>query len=60
MKKEIEFVKSMTQKLKMQGDISESEATRIFILTTVIHAYDNDMSEKSVKCPLKVSECRKN
>lgn len=40
MKKEIEFVKSMTEKLKTQGDISENEAARIFILATVMYAYE--------------------
>lgn len=40
MKKEVEFVKSMTEKLKTQGDISENEAARIFILATVMYAYE--------------------
>lgn len=40
MKKELEFIKSMTNKLKSEGDISESEATRIFILATVMYAYE--------------------
>lgn len=40
MKKEIEFVRLMTEKLKTQGDVTEDEATYIFILAMVIHAYD--------------------
>lgn len=35
--KEIEFIKSMTEKLK-QGDISAKEATYIFLLATVTYA----------------------
>ena len=39
MKREVRFVNSMTEKLKTQGDISKEEATRMFILATVIYAY---------------------
>ena len=40
MKREIEFIKSATEKLKNKGDVSEDEATRIFILATVVYAYE--------------------
>ncbi len=40
MKKEIEFVKSMTEKLQTEGDVAVDEATRIFILATVTYTYE--------------------
>jgi len=40
MKREIEFIKSMTEKLKTQGDVTEDEATYIFILATVVYTYE--------------------
>jgi len=40
MKREIEFIKSMTEKLRRQGDISADEATYIFLLAVVTHAYE--------------------
>lgn len=40
MKREIEFIKSATEKLRNEGDVSEDEATRIFILATVVYAYE--------------------
>jgi len=40
MKREIEFIKSMTEKLRRQGDISADEAARIFLLAVVTHAYE--------------------
>ena len=40
MKKEMEFVKAMTEKLQTEGDVTVDEATRIFILATVIYAYE--------------------
>ena len=40
MKREIEFIKSMTEKLKTQGDISAKEAAYIFLLATVTYAYE--------------------
>ena len=39
MKRELQFVNSMIKKLKTQGDISKEEATRMFVLATVIYAY---------------------
>jgi len=39
MKREVQFVNSMTEKLKTQGDISKEEATRMFVLASVIYAY---------------------
>lgn len=39
MKREVRFVNSMTEKLKTQGDISKEEATRMFVLASVIYAY---------------------
>lgn len=40
MKKETEFVKTMTEKLKTQGDVTEDEATYIFLLAVVVYAYE--------------------
>jgi len=40
MKRETEFVKTMTEKLKTQGDVTEDEATYIFILATVVYTYE--------------------
>lgn len=40
MKKEMEFVKAMTEKLQTEGDVTVDEATRIFILATVMYAYE--------------------
>jgi len=40
MKKEIEFIKSATEKLRTQGDITVDEANYIFILATVIYTYE--------------------
>jgi len=40
MKKEVEFVKSMTEKLRTQGDITVDEAAHIFVLATVIYTYE--------------------
>jgi hypothetical protein len=40
MKKETAFIKSMTKKLKKEGDVSENEALYIFILATVVYAYE--------------------
>lgn len=40
MKREVQFVNSMTEKLKTQGDISKEEATRIFTLATVFYSYE--------------------
>jgi len=39
MKREVQLVNSMTEKLKTQGDISKEEATRMFVLASVIYAY---------------------
>ena len=40
MQKETEFVRSMTEKLRTQGDITVDEATHIFVLATVIYTYE--------------------
>lgn len=40
MKKEIEFIKSATKKLRNKGDITQEEADYIFILATVMYAYE--------------------
>ncbi len=40
MKREVRFVNSMTEKLKTQGDISKEEATRMFVLASVIYSYE--------------------
>lgn len=40
MKREIEFIKSMTEKLRWQGDVSANEAARIFLLAIVTYAYE--------------------
>jgi len=40
MKRELQFVNSMIKKLKTQGDISKEEATRMFVLATVIYSYE--------------------
>lgn len=40
MKKELEFIKSMTNKLRSEGDVTIDEATHIFILGAVIYAYE--------------------
>lgn len=37
----IEFIKSMNEKLRTQGDITVDEATHIFILATVIYTYEH-------------------
>lgn len=40
MKKEIEFVRSATRKLRYKGDVTEEEATYIFFLGSVMYAYE--------------------
>lgn len=40
MKKEVDFIKSATEKLKAQGDVSANEATYIFLLAVVVYAYE--------------------
>ncbi len=40
MKKEIEFVRSATRKLRYKGDVAEEEATYIFFLGSAIYAYE--------------------
>ncbi len=40
MKKEIEFVRSATRKLRYKGDVAEEEATYIFFLGSVMYAYE--------------------
>lgn len=40
MKKEIEFVRSATRKLRYKGDVAEEEATYIFFLGSAMYAYE--------------------
>ncbi len=40
MKREIEFVRSATRKLRYKGDVTEEEATYIFFLGSVMYAYE--------------------
>ncbi len=40
MKNEVEFVKSMTEKLRWQGDVTADEAMHIFLLAVVAYAYE--------------------
>ena len=40
MKKEIEFVRSATRKLRYKGDVTEEEATYIFFLGSAMYAYE--------------------
>lgn len=40
MQKETEFIRSMTEKLKIQGDVTQNEATRIFILAMIMYTYE--------------------
>lgn len=40
MQKETEFIRSMTEKLKTQGDITQNEAIRIFILAMIMYTYE--------------------
>ena len=37
----IEFIKSMNEKLRTEGDITVDEATHIFVLATVIYTYEH-------------------
>ena len=47
MQKETEFVRSMTEKLKIQGDVTQNEATRIFILEMIMYTYEMGKSLKT-------------
>ena len=40
MQKETEFIRSMTEKLKTQGDVTQNEAIRIFILAMIMYTYE--------------------
>ena len=37
----IEFIKSMNEKLRTEGDVTVDEATHIFVLATVIYTYEH-------------------